>query len=261
MNRLVKRLLALFIPPVVALNSMLRSLSAAGHHLQYLLQWRFASRMPDSFDQHIDLHWKWGVTHNPMSWERGIFGLLAMNPGCRLLDLCCGEGFYAQRFYSCRAGEIVAMDYDRRAIAKAQRQFAASNITYLCGDIRTEMPQGPFDNVSWNAGIEYFTPSEINNILGNIKNRLAPEGVLSGYSILMSDSTVPLDGQKYAAGSREAQGELLGRFFRNVTILRTRFADRFQDRTNHYFFASDGPLPFDENWPNIKRWTNVPGSP
>src|ERR1700679_998293 len=104
MKRFIKRLISPFIPVVLAMNRVLRAMAAAGHHLQFLLQWRFAIQAPHSFDPFIDLYWRWKITRNPMSWERGIFGLLAMKPGCRLLDLCCGEGFYTHRFYSGRAG-------------------------------------------------------------------------------------------------------------------------------------------------------------
>ena len=255
----IKRTIAFLLPIglITGLNAGLRRLAAAGHHLQFLRQWRLGTRVPHFFDPFIDLYWKWEITRNPMSWERGIFGLLAMRPGCRQLDLCCGEGFYTHRFYSGRAGSILAMDYNPAAISAARRKFQANNIDYRCGDIRSQMPQGPFDNVTWDAGIEYFTQPEITDILRAIKARLTPQGVLSGYSILLEqgDGSVSLpDGQKFAAASREALGELLNGAFRNVVILRTAHADQFQPRTNHYFFASDGPLPFDDGWPDLKRW-------
>lgn len=252
MKRFIKRLLLVLLPPVLVLNRVLRALAAAGHHLQYLLQWRFPVQVPLSFDPFLDLYWRWKITRSPMSWERGIFGLLAMKPGCRLLDLCCGEGFHTHRFYSGRAGHIVAMDFSSRAIAHARRNFSAPNIEYLCGDARTQMPPGPFENVSWDAGIEYFTPDEIEGILDGIKKRLTPGGILSGYSILVpKDGRAEIQGRKYTAASREELGQLLNRFFRNVTIVRTIYPER----TNHYFFASDGALPLSADWPDLQSWS------
>lgn len=237
---------------------MLRSLTAMGHRLQFLWQWRLASRAPESFDPFIDLYWRWSKTGNPMSWERGVFGLLAIKPGARQLDPCCGEGFHTHHFYAGRAGSVVAMDHNPKAIAHAQRNFAATNIRYVCGDIRSEMPGGPFDNISWDAGIKYFTPAEIDGILTTVKARLAPSGILNGYSILTpnEDSAERTKiGQKFAAASREALGDLLGQHFANVTILRTRHTDQYQDRVNHYFFASDGPLPFNAGWSDL--WSRL----
>ena len=109
MKKILKRLLALLLPPaaILVINRMLRHILSATDHLQFLRQWRFAAKAPESFDPFIDLYWRWAETGNPMSWERGIFGLLAMNPGCRQLDLCCGEGFYTRPFYALRAGSVV----------------------------------------------------------------------------------------------------------------------------------------------------------
>jgi SAM-dependent methyltransferase len=259
MKKILKRLLTFLLPlvAILAINRILRSVVSAGHHLQFLRQWRFTAKAPESFDPFIDLCWRWGETGNPMSWERGIFGLLAMKPGCRQLDLCCGEGFYTRHFYALRAGSVVAMDYNPRAIAHARRNFTAPNIRYVQGDIRSEMPAGPFDNISWDAGIEYFTLEEIDHILAGIKARLVPGGILSGYSFHtpgIDESQRAAIGQKFVATSREALGELFARFFAHVTILRTRHADHFEDRVNHYFYASDSALPFDPEWSDLKRW-------
>lgn len=263
-KRLIKKLIAALLPVglILALNRALRALASAAHHLQFLRQWRVAPGAPHSFDPFIDLYWRWNLSRNPMSWERGIFGLLAMKPGCRLLDLCCGEGFYTHRFYSGRAGSVIALDNNPKVISQAQRNFRAPNIEYRCGDIRTGMPAGRFDNVSWDAGIEYFTREEIGEILSAIKERLTPDGILNGYSVKVADDAgqrVNVLGQKFGAPSREALYEILGRHFENVTILRTAHADRYQERINHYFFASDGPLPFGDDWPDLQRLKS--GSP
>jgi SAM-dependent methyltransferase len=259
----IKGLIAFFLPVglVTIANTGLRRFTAWGHHLQFLRQWRLGTAAPHFFDPFIDLYWKWEKTRNPMSWERGIFGLLALKPGCRQLDLCCGEGFYTHRFYSGRAGSIVAMDYDAAAIAAARRKFSAPNIDYRCGDIRSQMPQGPFDNVTWDAGIEYFTAREIAGILTAIKACLTPEGILNGYCIPDPKANPASldDGRKFAAASPDALGELLHGTFRNVVILCTSHADQFGPRDNCYFFAGDGLLPFGESWPDLKRWTAEAG--
>jgi SAM-dependent methyltransferase len=262
-KRAVKGLLAFLLPAglVTLVNAGLRRLAAGGHHLQFVREWRLAARIPHHFDPFIDLYWKWEKTRNPMSWERGIFGLLAMKRGCRQLDLCCGGGFYTHRFYSGRAGSILAMDLNEAAIARAKRWFAAANIEYRCGDVRSQLPQGPFDNITWDAGIEYFTPSEIASILAAIKARLAPDGVLSGYCIPDANAEPGLldDGRKFAASSPQALGELLHSVFGNVTVLCTSHADQFSERTNCYFFASEGLLPFGENWPELHSWKSTSG--
>jgi hypothetical protein len=71
-----------------------------------------------------------------------------------------------------------------RLLVAARCKFPAPNIECRLGDIRTEMSDGSFDNVTRGAGIEYFTPKQIAGILVAIKVRLAPGRILSGYSIL-----------------------------------------------------------------------------
>lgn len=102
----------------MSINGLLRQMASTGHCLQFFYEWRLVARPPGWFDQYIDLYWKWHATRNPSSWERGIFGLLAMKQGARALDLCCGTGFFAYYFYSIRAASIISIDYSAAAIAQ-----------------------------------------------------------------------------------------------------------------------------------------------
>jgi len=252
-KKLLKALVRVLVPlgAVKAMNRALRRLAAWGHRFQHFYEWRLMARPPEWFDHYIDLHWKWHVTRNATSWERGIFGLLAMRQGCRVLDLCCGTGFFAYYFYAGRAGSVVAMDYSAAAIAQAKRNFAAPNIEYRQGDIRTDLPGGPFDNAVLNAALEYFTPQEAEDLLDSIKARLVPGGILSGNSIVASRSGVAHLDQKQEFFSREDLAALLKRHFANVAVLTTTFIDPGMNRTNLYFFASDGPVPLAGNWPDL----------
>jgi len=55
------------------------------------------------FDHFLTSYYVWPQTRTPLWLERGIFGLLAMRQGARVLELCCGDGFNAYHFYSIRA--------------------------------------------------------------------------------------------------------------------------------------------------------------
>lgn len=253
MKRLLKGAIRFLLPWswVKALNRNLRHLAAAGHHFQYIYEWRLMARPPEWFDHYTDLYWRWHRSRNPTSWERGVFGLLAMRDGCRALDLCCGTGFFAYYFYSGRAGSVIAMDYSDKAIAQAKRNFRASNIEYRQGDIRTELPDGPFDNVTLNAALEYFSPSEAQALMRDIKARLAVGGILSGNSIVARPTGVAHLDQKQEFFSREELATFLKGHFAHVTVLNTHFRDPGMDRMNLYFFASDGMVPFEVGWPDL----------
>ena len=153
-----------FVPALKAVNRLLRRVAAYGHKLQFESEWRILPA-PEWYDHLIFQHWLWFQLRNPMSWERGIFGMLAMKHGCRVLDLCCGGGFFAHHFFSSRAASVTSVDFDPEAIAHAKANFRAPNVEYRCADIRTNMPVGEFDNIVWDAAIEHFTQEETALIL------------------------------------------------------------------------------------------------
>ena len=255
-NRLATHLVRLVpLGLIKRLNRLLRRITALGHRLQFEREWGSAKHTPGWFDHFIDQFWKWPVSRNPQTWERGIFGLLGMKEGCRLLDLCCGGGFITYHFYSERASYIIAADIDPAAIRHAQRHFKAPNVEFRCSDIRTDMPEGEFDNVTWDAGIEYFTEAETNQILLNIKSRLGPHGLLGGYAIIAKESKSH-DDHKREFTSREQLATLLNRYFANVLIVATTHGNASERRKNLYFFASDGPVPFDDWWDEHLRLGN-----
>ncbi|MFX5854734.1 class I SAM-dependent methyltransferase, partial [Acinetobacter baumannii] len=85
--------------------------------------------------------------------------------------LCCGDGFNAHYFYRARASSMICVDFDPKAIAYARKHFRSDNIRYELADIRTQMPDGAFDNIVWDAAIEHFTQEEIASVMVNIKKR------------------------------------------------------------------------------------------
>lgn len=220
---------------VVGLNRAIRGLSSWTHRVQFALQWG-AKPVPAWFDHYLDLHYLWKVTRTPTSVERGIFGLLAIKHGARVLELCCGDGFNTFHFYSIRASKVVSVDIDRDAIASAKRTFAAPNVEYLARDIRSELPEEAFDNVIWDASLEYFTADELQSLLRQVKKRMAPDGVLSGFSIVQATLA---EEHRQIFESRKQLEDLLDSHFRNVHIVETVYPNRI----SLYFYAGDGSLP------------------
>lgn len=230
--------------------------ASAAHRRLRSVQWGLPP-VPEHFDHHIDLHHQWLQERNSLWVERGVFGGLALKPDGALLELACGDGFNARNFYSLRCREVVACDFDPAAIAAARRKNAAPNVRFELADIRTAMPAGQFDNIVWDAAIEHFTPVEIEGVLRDIKARLRLGGVVSGYTI-----TSPADGQKhlvhheYEFVDKADLQRFLAPHFRRVTVFETVYPTRH----NLYFWASDGTLPFDEDWAHVVRH-RVAGAP
>jgi ubiquinone/menaquinone biosynthesis C-methylase UbiE len=220
---------------------------AMGAHFRLMgAQW-WLKPSPEWFDHSIDLYYQWPKSGNPLWLERGAYGSLAIRGGT-VLELASGDGFNTRNFYSRKARSIIACDFDPSAIATARRKNAAPNVRYLLADIRTDMPEGQFDNIVWDAAIEHFTPDEIAAIMANIKYRLGQYGVLSGYTLVeREDGNKHLHEHEYEFRDMADLRQFLIPHFKNVTVFETVYPERH----NLYFWASDGPIPFREGWPGM----------
>lgn len=214
------------------------------HGLLFRLQWAGWRVRPEHWDHRIDLYYGWRASRNSLWVERGVFGTLALKGGS-LLEICCGDGYNARHFYSLRSTHVLACDFDPAAIRTARRVNAAPNVTYILADIRTAMPSGIYSNVVWDSAIAHFTPEEIRGILVEIKARLAPEGILTGCTIVEApDGQKSLPQHEYEFKSKDDLLRFLVPHFRHALVFETLYPDRH----NLYFWASDGPIPFQEGW-------------
>lgn len=248
MKKKIKSLIKKFSEIIFKFECFISSkwVTKAHKHLKWA-EWRIPPQ-PEFFDHHIDLYYQWLDTRNPLWLERGIFGRLALKGG-RTLELACGDGFNARNFYSSGSREIVACDFDPRALKIALSKNLHHNIKYVQADIRCAMPEGKFDNIVWDAAIEHFTPKEIGKILRDIKNRLNSDGVLSGYTIVEKKSgEKSLSHHEYEFKSKEDLMGFISPYFKNIKVFETIYSNRH----NLYFWASDeeSAIPFSNEWPN-----------
>lgn len=213
------------------------------HKRLMAVQWQCPPN-PEHFDHHIDLYYFWLSTRNSLWVERGVFGSLALQGG-EVLELSCGDGFNARNFYSLRSKHVIACDFDIKAIETARSKNSAPNVDFVLADIRTAMPAGEFENIVWDAAIEHFTTEEIEKILKGIKSRLTVNGIVSGYTIVeRTDGTKSLPQHEYEFKNKEDLLRFFTPHFKNVTVFETIYTVRH----NLYFWASDGRLPFRNDW-------------
>ena len=223
-------------------NRGVRRIAAFTHALQYAIEWGATTPIPGWFDHHLDQYYVWQKTGNPLMWERGIFGLLAMSQGAEVLELCCGDGFNADRFYAIRAASVTAVDLDPYAIRMAKRNHRAPNVHYAVADIRVDLPAGPFDNIVWDASLEYFSEDEIAALMREIRVRIRRGGVFSGCAIVQQ---AVLPEHVHFFRGKDDLMSFLSPYFSKVRVFETQYPSRH----NLYFFAGEGVLPFDEQWP------------
>jgi SAM-dependent methyltransferase len=246
MNKLKKKLnkSKYLLPLVKKSNKILRKITASGHRLQYKLEWSW-NKPPEWFNHFLDHYCNWSDNRMPFWVERGVFSLLSIKQGANILELSCGDGFNAKYFYSVKAEKITAIDIDPKAIKHAKSNNQENNISFIVGDIRKNLPPGPFDNVIWDAAIEHFSEEEIKQIMHSIKERLKNNGTLSGYTIVeKEDGDLSHELHQREFKSKQDLLRLLSPHFKHVKVFETIYPSRH----NLYFFASNNTLPFDEDW-------------
>ena len=128
----------------------------------------------------------------PEQWpwlERGIaaYGLIA--PNASVLDLCCGDGSYSGLLFARRAGVVDAIDLDSAAIRLASRRWPRRNVSFSCADVlKAPFPHSAYDLVILNAGMEYFSPAELDILFARIRAVLKHEGSLCGCTPILGAS-------------------------------------------------------------------------
>jgi SAM-dependent methyltransferase len=235
------------------LNALLRGLVTGTHGLQHYVEWGVPP-LPEWYDHYLDVHWWWATSGSGLFVERGVFGSLTLAPGATVLELCCGDGFNARHFYAPRADRVVAVDFDQSAIAFARRRNAHPRVEYVCADIRTAMPAGRFSNVMLDGALEHFTEIEIALLLAAVDERLADDGLFSGYTVVEQPGGKQLiHHEREFADKADLMGFLAQRF-PFVCVFETEHPAR----TNLYWYAARHPqLPFAPEHPGV-LWHRPP---
>jgi SAM-dependent methyltransferase len=150
--------------------------------LVFIRDWQLEARGRPQFFKHAMNLATWPF--DPARWAfaaRGVHPREAMKRGCKVLDLCCGDGAYSRLFFADIAGRIDAVDRDPHAISYARKYHPAANVFYEELDIvRQPFPSGDYDVVVWNAAICYFSESDIRSVLRKIVDASAPDMRLFG---------------------------------------------------------------------------------
>ena len=197
--------------------------------------WGGADPPPEWFDHRADLY-RFSELRVPFWVERGVFSREVMFQGCRVLDLCCGDGFYAYHFYSGSASHIDAVDLDPMAIAHARKWHSHPKIKYAQLNVANDMfPGAEYDVITWDAAIEHFQTDQIRTILGKCASALKDTtGVLCGYTIIARSSDKSHPEHKHEFVSAAELKDLLLTSFPFVGTIQTEYAERH----NIYFRAA-----------------------
>lgn len=187
---------------------------------------------PVWFDHNIDYH----LWPKNLFWvERGVFGRSIMRPGCRVLDLCCGDGYFSDVWYSSIAGTIDACDNDAGALRFARLRHSKPNVNYHFIDVLSDdLPGSNYDVITWFEAIEHFSESHIKLILRKLASVLRADGKLIGSTTLVRP-TDPVSNRQH---DREfSSAEELQQFLRQVFGSVRTWVSEFSGRRTCYFLV------------------------
>lgn len=227
------RMLPLRYAPLDGMLRISHRASATLAGLLYLRDWRLQAKgRPKFFKHRINLG-RWAS--DPSKWSfvsRGVYARERMFRGCRVLDLCCGDGSFSYLFFSDIAGRIDAVDSDRHAIDYARKFSASSVITYHELDIVNQpWPGTGYDFIVWNAAICYFTEEEIARVFEKILAAGSPAMTLNG---MLPRANAWVDHKTEFADAASVD-RLVRRYFKHVSI---HEVDEVAE-TTFYFRASE----------------------
>jgi ubiquinone/menaquinone biosynthesis C-methylase UbiE len=199
------------------------------------LFWRqWHDKMPHWFDHRINIY-RWSYHQNSHWLERGVYSKEVMSPGANILDIACGDGFYAYYFYALTAANVDCIDIDESAIRHAQRFHKHPKINYYHQDaVTVDFPGQNYDVVCLDGAIGHFTFDQLDILLPKIKRAMKPGGAFVGYEVMEREENKNWD-HPIALHTREDFYGLLSPYFSRVET----FASKSPGRQNMYFRCGD----------------------
>lgn len=149
------------------------------------------------------LHWfdhRFDVLRGPEFWtwqERGVLGMQVIRAGAKVLDLCCGEGFYDRMYFAERASHIDALDMDGSAIDLAQALNRRRNLRFYKADVaQDEFPDSEYDTVLCFSALQQMSRAQLDVLLPKIRVALKAGGTFFGsVSLIPENVLLPTEDQ------------------------------------------------------------------
>jgi SAM-dependent methyltransferase len=144
-------------------------------------QWIFTTELPHYYDHRIGSFAFAIGGADPYGYFRGFFAAETIRDGDTLLDIGCGDGFFARRFFAPKCTFVDAVDIDPGAIEHASNRNAASNITYYALDaVNDPFPHEQYDVVVLDGALGHLASEASGRLFEKVADRLAEDGVFVG---------------------------------------------------------------------------------
>lgn len=113
-----------------------------------------------------------------------------LQPGERVLDIGCGNGFLACDMAAKGGGHVTGIELNAENVATARQKFSHPNVQFIHGDALKDLPAGAYDTVVLSNVLEHL-PGRV-DFLRNIRERLRPARFLLRVPLFERDWRVPL---------------------------------------------------------------------
>ena len=152
---------------------------------------RYRTDVPDAFDQ-VARRYDLLTALNPgyrkhLAWSARRLGL---EPGSRVLDLCCGTGLSTEALVAAiPRTEVVALDASAGMIAVARRKRPGPDVQFVLGDAMAPEEagvRGPFDGILMAYGIRNVPDPD--RCLERLYRLLRPGGSICFHEYSVADS-------------------------------------------------------------------------
>lgn len=150
---------------------------------QFRRDWLFFNREPPHF---YNQRWNgfeltYGAARNPYVFLRAFLASEVLRDGDRLLDIGCGDGFFANSFFAAKCKHIDAIDVERSAIGIAKRLNQSPKISFHVLDaVRQTFPSECYDVIVWDGAIGHFSEAQFHIVLEKVAHAIAPSGIFVG---------------------------------------------------------------------------------
>lgn len=184
-----------------------------------------------------------------------IFDYLNKIHNKTILDLGCGNGWFARQLAEINQKQVLGMDINLHELKQAARLFDAPNCQFAYGDIfKASLPKSYFDLVVINSALQYFPSVEL--LINRLFELLTPSG-----EIHIIDSPI------YHLDDVEAAKERSRQYYEKMKISASSYHHHSWDNFKEYkieklynpeqlmvkiarkFLKNDSPFP----WIKIKR--------
>jgi SAM-dependent methyltransferase len=144
-------------------------------------QWELADEMPHYYDHRLGSVLFAAGQGTPYAMFRAFLAAQVMRPGDVVLDIGCGDGFFASRVFSPRVTHVDSVDIEPSAIAHATRHNAAANVRFhLLDAVAQPFPRERYDVVVWDGALGHFAADVTQRMLTKIRTAMVDDGAFVG---------------------------------------------------------------------------------